>query len=141
MLLGINPLLTGALLQHLDAMGHSDSVAVVDAHFPAHRIGARVVDLPGTTAPAVLAAIRSVTPPDDAPALDLMESADGTRLHVQHELIAAAGLTLDEVRFVDRFDYYEVVKDAYFVIRTGETRAYGNALLRKGLVTVEAGPT
>ena len=33
----------------------------------------------------------SVVPLDDAPAIDLMTSADGTRLPVQEELIAAAG--------------------------------------------------
>src|SRR5688500_4472134 len=134
MLLGVDPLLTGELLMHLDAMGHSDAVAVVDAHFPAHRVGQRVVELPGTTSPAVLAAVRSVLPPDDAPALDLMTSADGQRLPVQDELIAAARLTLGETRFVDRFAYYDVAGQAYVVIRTGETRTYGNALLRKGLV-------
>ena len=48
MLQGLNPLLTGRTLLHLDAMGHSDAVAVVDAHFPAARVGRIVIDLPGT---------------------------------------------------------------------------------------------
>lgn len=134
MLLGVNPLLTGPVLLHLDAMGHSDAVAVVDAHFPASRIGRIVIDLPGTTSPAVLEAVRSVIPPDEAPALDLMTSADGTVLPVQHELAAAAGVGLDGVRFVDRFAYYDRVAGAQLVLRTGETRVYGNALWRKGLV-------
>ena len=56
MLEGINPLLTGELLLHLDRMGHSDAVVIADAHFPAWAIGARVVDLPGTTTPEVVAA-------------------------------------------------------------------------------------
>jgi len=135
MLQGVNPLLTGPILLHLDAMGHSDSVAVVDAHFPAARVGRVVVELPGTTAPAVVAAVRSVLPTDDAPALDLMTSADGTTLPVQHELVAAALLSLDAVAFVDRFAFYDNVAGAQLVIRTGETRVYGNALLRKGIVT------
>ena len=33
MLDGIHPLLSGELLMHLDAMGHSDSVVIADAHF------------------------------------------------------------------------------------------------------------
>lgn len=134
MLEGIHPLLTGELLLHLDRMGHSDSVVVTDAHFPAWALGARVVDLPGTTTPEVVAAIRSVLPLDDAPGLDLMESADGEVLDVQHELMAAAGTALETTRFVERFDYYEVAKGAYLMVRTGETRKYGNALLRKGVV-------
>ncbi|MDR7183755.1 L-fucose mutarotase [Microbacterium trichothecenolyticum] len=132
MLEGINPLLTGELLLHLDRMGHSDAVVIADAHFPAWAIGARVIDLPGTTTPEVLAAVRSVVPLDEAPALDLMASADGEVLDVQRELAAAAGV--DDPRYVDRFEYYGLAKTAYVIVRTGETRKYGNALLRKGVV-------
>ena len=132
MLEGINPLLTGELLLHLDRMGHSDAVVIADAHFPAWAIGARVIDLPGTRTPEVLAAVRSVVPLDDAPALDVMASADGEVLDVQRELAAAAGV--DDPRYVDRFEYYELAKTAYVIVRTGETRTYGNALLRKGVV-------
>jgi L-fucose mutarotase len=134
MLEGINPLLTGELLLHLDRMGHSDAVVVADAHFPAWGLGSRVVDLPGTTTPDVVAALRSVLPLDDAPALDLMESADAQVLDVQRELMAAAGTNLETTRFVERFAYYDVARAAYLVVRTGETRQYGNALLRKGVV-------
>lgn len=134
MLEGINPLLTGELLLHLDRMGHSDAVVIADAHFPAWALGARVVDLPGTSTPEVVAAIRSVLPLDDAPGIDLMASADREVLDVQHELMAAAGTDVDTTRFVDRYAYYDVAKGAYLMVRTGETRKYGNALLRKGLV-------
>lgn len=134
MLEGIDPLLTGELLLHLDRMGHSDSVVIADAHFPAWGLGERVVDLPGTTTPEVVAAIRSVLPLDDAPGFDLMTSADGEVLDVQHELMAAAGTTVDSTRFVERFAYYELAATAYVLVRTGETRKYGNALLRKGVV-------
>lgn len=134
MLEGIHPLLTGELLLHLDRMGHSDAVVVADAHFPAWGLGARVLDLPGTTTPDVVAAIRTVLPLDDAPGLDLMASADGKVLDVQRELMAAAGTAEDTTAFVERFAYYEVAKAAYLLVRTGETRKYGNALLRKGVV-------
>ncbi|MDQ0642929.1 RbsD/FucU family protein [Microbacterium murale] len=134
MLEGINPLLSGELLLHLDRMGHSDAVVIADAHFPAWGLGERVIDLPGTTTPEVLAAIRTVIPLDDAPGLDLMESADGEVLDVQRELMDAAGTTVETTRFVERFAYYEVAAPAYLMVRTGETRKYGNALLRKGVV-------
>ncbi|MCK2030534.1 RbsD/FucU family protein [Microbacterium galbinum] len=134
MLEGIHPLLTGELLLHLDRMGHSDSVVIADAHFPAWGLGARVVDLPGTTTPEVVAAIRTVLPLDDAPGLDLMTSADGEVLEVQRELMVAAGTERETTRFVERFAYYEVAASGYLMVRTGETRKYGNALLRKGVV-------
>ncbi len=135
MLDGINPLLTGTLLLHLDSMGHSDVVVISDAHFPAHSVCERVVDLPGASAPEVLAAIRSVVPLDDAPSLDLMDSG-GEVLAVQEELMAAAGTTLDATRLLGRQDFYAVAQSAYLVVRTGEMRAFGNAALRKGLVGV-----
>jgi L-fucose mutarotase len=131
---GIHPLLTGELLLHLDRMGHSDAVVIADAHFPAWGLGARVIDLPGTTTPEVVAAIRTVLPLDDVPGIDLMASADGAVLDVQQELMDAAGTALDTSRFVERFAFYETAKGAYLMVRTGETRGYGNALLRKGLV-------
>lgn len=134
MLEGIHPLLTGELLLHLDRMGHSDAVVVADAHFPTWGLGSRVIDLPGTTTPEVVAAIRTVLPLDDAPGLDLMSSADGEVLEVQQELMAAAGTSTETTRFVERFAYYAVAEEAYLMVRTGETRKYGNALLRKGVV-------
>lgn len=134
MLDGIHPLLTGELLWHLDAMGHSDAVVVADAHFPAASVARRLVTLPGTSTPEVLAAVRTVIPLDDAPSLDLMTSATGEILDIQHELMEAAGTSAETTRFVDRFDYYDLARGAFVVIRTGETRIYANALLRKGLV-------
>lgn len=132
MLHGIHPLLTGELLLHLDRMGHSDAVVIADAHFPAWALGSRVIDLPGITTPALVAAIGTVLPLDDE-SLDLMASADGTVLDVQRELIAAAGGA--SARYLDRFAFYDSAATAYLIVRTGETRQYGNALLRKGVVT------
>ena len=134
MLTGIHPLLTGQLLAHLDAMGHSDAVVVADAHFPAARLASRLLDLPGTATPDVLAAVRTVLPLDDAPALDLMSASDGSRLPVQDELVAAAGAGTRDVRMLSRSEFYDEAARAYVVLRTGETRTYGNALLRKGVV-------
>ena len=137
MLSGINPILTGQLLAQLDAMGHSDAVVVADAHFPAERLAHRLINLPGLGTPDVLRAIRSVIPLDDSPALDLMACADGTRLPVQNELIAAAAASERDVRFLDRHEFYDVAANAFLIVRTGETRIYGNALLRKGVVETE----
>ena len=134
MLTSIHPILTGSLLAHLDAMGHSDAVVLADAHFPADRLAERLLTFPGLSTPDVLAAVRTVIPLDDAPSIDLMTSADGSRLPVQTELIAAAGAAERDVRFLDRHEFYDVAADAYLIVRTGETRTYGNVILRKGVV-------
>lgn len=135
MLTGISPILTGTLLAALDAMGHSDALVLTDAHFPADRLADRLVVLPGLSTPAVLAAVRTVVPLDDHPALDLMASADGDVLPVQFELVEAAGCGPGGVRYLSRHDFYDAATAAYLVVRTGETRTYGNAILRKGVVT------
>jgi len=136
MLLNLDPVLTGQLLMALDEMGHGDAVVIADAHFTASKLAKKhLIDMPGLSSPRVLAAIRSVMVPDTYPALDLMESPDGL-LPVQAELTAAAGLAPEEARMVERFAFYELAKDAELIIRTGETRVYGNALLRKGVTPV-----
>ena len=135
MLTAIHPILSGDLLAHLDAMGHSDAVVLADAHFPAARLADRLLVFPGLSTPDVLTAVRTVIPLDDAPGLDLMTSADGTRLPVQEQLIAAAGAGEDDVQFLARHDFYDVAAEAFLIVRTGETRTYGNAILRKGVVT------
>jgi L-fucose mutarotase len=131
---GIHPILSGELLAHLDAMGHSDAVVLADAHFPADRLAHRLLTFPGLPTPDVLAAVRTVIPLDDQPSLDLMSSADGTRLPVQEALIAAAEATEEDVQFLDRLEFYDVAAQAFLIVRTGETRTYGNVILRKGVV-------
>lgn len=137
MLLNIDPILTGRLLWALDEMGQGDSVVIADSHFQAARLARNhYVDLPGHSGPRVLAAIRSVTVPDTfGPALDLMESPDGL-LTVQKELINAAQLRVTDTQLVDRDAFFELARDAELIIRTGETRLYGNALYRKGATPV-----
>lgn len=134
MLLGIDPLLTGDLLAGLDAMGHSDAVLLADAHFPADRLADRLLVLPGCSTPDLLRAVCSVLPLDEAPAIDLMTSADATVLPVQNELMAVAGTTEESTRFLGRHEFYEEASSAYLIIRTGETRTYGNVIVRKGVV-------
>lgn len=134
MLHGIHPLLSGTLLHHLDDMGHSDTVVVADANFPAQRLGARVIDLPSVDAPAATAAVRTVLPLDTGISVRLMESATGATLPVQAELITAAGCAPAAADSLERAAFYAAAAQAYLVVRTGERRAYGNVILAKGIV-------
>ncbi len=136
MLLNLDPVLTGQLLLALDEMGHGDAVVIADAHFTASKLAKKhLIDMPGLSSPRVLRAIRSVMVPDTYPALDLMESPEGL-LPVQIELTEAAGLDAEGARMVERFAFYDLARDAELIIRTGETRTYGNALFRKGVTPV-----
>ena len=128
MLLNLDPVLTGRLLLALDEMGHGDAVVVADAHFTASKLARKhLVDLP---------AIRSVIVPDThGPTLDLMESPDGL-LPVQSELVEAARLDGEPYRMIERFAFYDLAAEAELIVRTGETRTYGNAIFRKGVTPI-----
>lgn len=136
MLSGIHPILTGDLLAALDHLGHGDELVVADANFPAYRVGADVVECPGLAAPAIVEALRTVLPLDtyEAESVLLMAAEGGERLPVQHELVAAAAAPADRVAELERFAFYERAGSARLVVRSGETRPYGNLIVRKGVV-------
>jgi len=142
---GIHPILVGDLLAELDRLGHGDELVVADANFPAHRVGATVVETPGLASPAVVGAIRTVIPLDEyeAESVLLMRAEGDERPTVQHELVAAAAapdeLVAELVAELERFAFSERARAARLVVRTGEPRPYGNLILRKGVVR-DAGP-
>ncbi|MCL2463769.1 MAG: transport protein RbsD/FucU [Micrococcales bacterium] len=133
MLTGIDPLLTGTLLRYLDGMGHGDTVAVCDAHFPANRLVSAVVEIPGATAVDVVRAIVSVLPLDRPTAATLMDpqGADAPAFALLRD-----GLPVEPaaIETVGRYEFYAQARQAAVAVRTGETRVFGNALLRKGVV-------
>ncbi|MFC9560436.1 RbsD/FucU family protein [Agromyces sp. NPDC056965] len=136
MLSGIHPILGGELLAALDRLGHGDELVVADANFPAHRVGASVVEAPALAAADVVGAIRTVLPLDtyEGASVLLMAAEGGQRLPVQHELVAAAVTTDDRVEELERFAFYDRAIAAQLIVRTGELRPYGNVVLRKGVV-------
>jgi len=138
---GIHPILVGDLLAELDRLGHGDELVVADANFPAHRVGATVVETPGLASPEVVAAIRTVIPLDEyeAESVLLMRAEGDERPTVQHELVAAAAAPDERVAELERFAFYERARAARLVVRTGEPRPYGNLIIRKGVVR-DAGP-
>lgn len=137
MLLNLDPVLTGRMLLALDEMGHGDAVVIADAHFTAAALAHKhLIDMPLISSPRVLRAIRSVLVPDTyGPTLDLMQGP-GELEPVQSELIESARLDGEPYRLIERFAFYDMARDAELIIRTGETRIYGNAIFRKGVTPV-----
>ena len=141
MLIGLDPLLGADLLHALASMGHGDTIAIVDANFPATTMGRRVVDVRGANAPRVLDAVLSVLPVDTfvAPAIFTMEvvgDAAAVPAPVTDFLtvLNARGLAVCDVGKLERDAFYARARDAFVIVRTGEPRAYGNILLVKGVV-------
>ena len=144
MLKNLPPLLTPDALHALASMGHGDDLAIVDANFPSASLdrqgGARLVELPGTDAPALLQAVLQLLPLDtftadpartmavvgDAAAVPPPVAAFQSALADAGEAPAAA---------VERHAFYAQASAAFAIFRTGEMRKYGNILLRTGVVS------
>lgn len=146
MLKTLDPLLGPDLLHALASMGHGDEIAVVDANFPAARCAQRLIRLEGVDAPRALAAVLSVLPLDDFVGTPLSTMAVVGRPDEQPETVrefaaqvrSAVGDERLAPAALEREAFYERARGAFAVVQTGETRLYGNALLRKGVVRAEA---
>jgi L-fucose mutarotase len=141
MLKGIHPLLTADLLHALAAMGHGDEIAIVDANFPAARVGRRVIGLPGATSPQALAAILTVLPIDAdtvPPALTMQVIGHPEAVPEAVAAFAAVftdhGLADCEIGHLERHAFYDRAGRAFALVRTGDLRPYANILLVKGVV-------
>lgn len=142
MLKGIDPILTPDLLRILRAMGHGDEIAIVDANFPAASHARRLVRLDGVSATRALDAVLSVLPLDDFVdcAVFRMEvvsdAASEQPIHAEFRVLLAKHETGAAAKLgsLSREAFYERAKAAFAILATGETRLYGNILLKKGVV-------
>lgn len=138
MLKGLHPALSPPLLAVLAEMGHGDELAIVDANFPAAANARRLVYAAGLTSPLVLEAILTLLPLDTfviSPAA-IMTPPEGRppiATEFQHLLDMAEGSAV-AIEDVERFAFYERTAAAFAVVATGETRWWGNILLRKGAI-------
>ena len=141
MLKGLSPILSPELLQVLRSMGHGDEIVVVDANFPADSMAQRLVRLDGLPVTAVTDAILSVMPLDDfvPEAAWRMEvvgdpTAEQPIFAEFRELLARHEGNGFKLAALERFAFYERAQAAYAIVATGETRLYGNIILKKGVV-------
>jgi len=145
MLRNIDPLLSPSLLYVLRSMGHGDEIAIVDANFPAAANARELVRADGSRATEVLRAILQVFPLDsyEVPAALSMSVVDDPE--AVPSIVAEFQDTINEVAdhpttiaAIDRFAFYERAKHAYAIVSTGETRLYGNIIIKKGVVDPDA---
>jgi L-fucose mutarotase len=139
MLKGISPHLSPDLLKILAEMGHGDEIILADAHFPGHTFGRRVLRADGVRISTMLDAVLPVFELDAyAPPLVMMQVVPGDALdpQVETDYLEAIRRHAPDVRAperIDRFAFYDRAKGAFAVVITGETRKYGNILLKKGV--------
>ncbi len=144
MLKNISKLLTGDLLKCLCDMGHGDSVAIVDANYPAYTIGKKVLSFPGVSATDLLNAIVSLFPLDhiEAEPVLLMDMTQQDCLTMDEPVIWRDFTDIIQNEYgcekkigkLSRTEVYKKSENSYCIIQTGEERLYGNILLIKGVI-------
>ena len=146
MLIGIDRRFSAELLHCLASLGHGDEIVIADANFPSHSTAAEtmwgeLIELPGMSATEAVELITQLMPLDGfVPhcALRMEEDGKPDELTEVHKDVFAA---LEKVKpedaglgSIERQDFYARAKQAFAVIRTGESRAYGCFILRMGVV-------
>lgn len=150
MLKGIDPRLNSDVLGCLRAMGHGDVLVISDTNFPADSVARETVRgellrMENLTCAEAIGSILSVLPLDtfvddfamrmevvDAPA-DLPP----VQAEVQEKIDLAEGKPRPMIG-VERFKFYDMARQSYAVIQTGERRFYGCFALRKGVIGPDA---
>jgi len=100
----------------------------------------RLVRSDGNNVPELLKAILQLLPLDpfvERPvALMAVVPGDSTRPTIweQYRGIIQQNEKFVDFEYVERFAFYERARQAYAVVATSETAAYGNIILKKGLV-------
>eukprot|EP00041_Stephanoeca_diplocostata_P008996 m.135794 g.135794 ORF g.135794 m.135794 type:complete len:192 (-) comp17568_c0_seq3:757-1332(-) len=148
LLKGLHPHLTADLLWVLRAAGHGDTIAIVDANFPAYEVSTcttskKRIELVGIDLPTALEAILEVYPMDyfiDEPARHMAPTVGPLPplgqecIDMSAKIITAAAPGI-QITPLERFEYYDKAREAFAVIQCiGERRPYGNFLLTKGVV-------
>jgi L-fucose mutarotase len=145
MLKGIDPLLSPDLLKVLAEMGHGDEIVLADANFTAASLsrGKPLIVLPGVGMHEACRAVLSVLPLDEAVArpcafMQVGGSEPGYRSGLQREVIgmavASGHARDDQFEPMERFAFYDRVKNAFAIVHTGERQAWGNFLFKKGVI-------
>jgi len=141
MLHNIPAILSPDLLFSLRAMGHGDTIVIADANFPATTLANRCHRLDGIDATDVLDAILTLLPldtfvPDPAVVMQVVGDPDAIP-----PVVAAFQTIINDkadnpvtLSGIDRFDFYDQAKQAFAIVQTGETRLYGNIILKKGVI-------
>lgn len=137
MLINVDPILSPDLLHALRAMGHGDEIALVDANFPATTNARRLIRLDGVDVAEATRAVLTLLPLDDfvdvpVVTMEVVGNPDDVPPAVA-ELRALVG-ERGRCGTVERHAFYARARDCFAIVQTGETRLYGNIILKKGVV-------
>ena len=150
MLKGLDNRLNAEVLYALRAMGHGDVLIVADTNFPSDSIARETVlgdllRMDNLTAGEAVEAILSVYPLDTfvddfAGRMEIVDEPDTVppvQAEVQAAINAAEGQSRPMIG-IERFAFYDMARQSYAVVQTGERRFYGCFMLRKGVIPPDA---
>ena len=150
MLKGIDNRLNAEVLATLRAMGHGDVVIVADTNFPSDSVAratvtGKLLRMENLTCAEAVNAILSVLPLDTfvddfAGRMEVVGNPSEippVQQEVQAEIDRAEGRPRPMIG-IERFAFYEMARQSYAVIQTGERRFYGCFMFRKGVIPPEA---
>lgn len=146
MLKGIDPRLSAEVLGCLRAMGHGDTLIITDTNFPAHSMArstmlGKPLLMDNLTSAEAANAVLSVFPldtfvPDFAARMQVVDKPNeipAVQAEVQLELDHAEGAHRPMIS-VERFAFYDLARQSYAIIQTGDRRFYGCFMLRMGVI-------
>ena len=149
MLKGIDNRLNAEVLACLRAMGHGDVLIIADTNFPSDSIAratatGQLLRMENLSAADAAEAILSVLPLDTfvddfAGRMEMLDRPDEippVQAEVQAQIDRAEGRSRPMIG-IERFAFYELARESYAVIQTGERRFYGCFMFRKGVVPPE----
>jgi L-fucose mutarotase len=146
MLKNMPKVMTPEIMEILMQMGHSDEVALVDAHYPGYSNAKRFYRAIGVNIPDLLDAILHFFPLEPklfAPhpafmmavvkgdSMDQKLDAEIDAIFKKHEPEYGGVEKLERMKFIER------TRGCFAIISTGETRKYSNVILTKGLAFPE----
>ena len=141
MLRNLDPLLSPDLPHALSAMGHGDDIVIADANYPGSSSGPQCIRADGVSATDILRAVLSVMPLDTFvpdPALTMQVVGDASAIPEAvadfQRIIDATADAPAPIASLERFAFYDRASSAFAIVQTGETRLYGNIILKKGVV-------
>lgn len=143
MLKGVSKYVSPKLLEVLHSMGHGDEIVLADAHFPGHSLGPQVIRADGIPIRELLAGILPLFALDSyEPPLAMMEvvAGDGVDSGVEEDYMKVIRIHAPETERpvrMERYAFYDRARKAFAIVITGETRKYGNLLLKKGVTPVD----
>ena len=146
MLKGIDPRLNADVLHCLRAMGHGDAIVISDSNFPSDSVARNTVygsllRMDNLSAAEAIEAILSVMPLDTfvddfAMRMEIVGAPDeipDVQSEVQQKIDAVEGGSRPMIGG-ERVAFYDLARQSYAVIQTGDRRFYGCFVLRKGVI-------